>query len=359
VNSFSPNPVNVVAGDPANVTVNVTPSNGTIDRVDWTIDSSAIATISPTTDASLPYQTVVTGVAPGTTTLRALVYMGGVLRCGGAAPVDPVNVSNPGPWWQVIDGDVITNGDVVSPIPGTCILAACDPVFIKEGLGNSPGIPLFAGSYDFASSGASQGTVSDSPPWGWKANSNYSAITEYKYAFYDRLVPGDAVIYNIAASPVTTDQLNTLVANSPDGYKWYFRTGALTLQAQALAANKVILFVAGDLTIDGVISLTDGTGFFMAISSGNITVNSNVTGAGAELEGIYVADNNFVTATDGSDDQLNIRGMVAAYGAADPNRNLPNNTQAPSEVFEYAPDLLFNYPTSLTLKRTRWKEITP
>jgi hypothetical protein len=51
--------------------------------------------------------------------------------------------------------------------------------------------------------------------------------------------------------------------------------------------------------------------------------------------------------------------MVAAYGAADPNRNLPNNTQAPSEVFEYAPDLLFNYPTSLTLKRTRWKEITP
>ena len=51
--------------------------------------------------------------------------------------------------------------------------------------------------------------------------------------------------------------------------------------------------------------------------------------------------------------------MVAAYGQVQLGRNLVDNTQTPAEVFIYAPDLLFNYPTSLTLKRTRWKEVTP
>jgi len=355
--SFNPNPVNVVAGDAANVTANVIPSNGTVDRVDFAIGNSAIATISPNTDNALPYQTVVLGVAPGSTGLTASVYMGGVLRCGGAAPVDPVNVSNAFGWWQVVDADVITNGDIVSPIPATCS-SPCDPVFAIEGPGNSPGVPLYAGNYDF-SSGVGPGTVSDSPPWGWKTNTSYVSITEYKYAYYNRLIPGDAIRNTIPGSTVGVGLLiSQAPQTSPDGYRWVFYEGDLRLNRQDnIGANKIILFVDGNLNVDGPIRLTPGAGFFMAIVSGNITIDPMASVAGPEIEGIFVTDQSFITAVD--DDQLTVRGMVAAYGAVDPNRNLVDNTTVPAEVFEYAPDLLFNYPSSLMLKRTRWKEVTP
>ena len=363
VNSYLPSPVNVPAGETRLVTVNVTPLNGTIDRVDFSIDNVSRATVNPASDTTVPYQTVVTGVTPGSTILRASVYMGGVLRCGGAAPVATVNVGNPISWWQITDADVITNGNLVSPIPGTCTLPACDPVFVKEGPGNSPGVPLYAGSYDF-SAGVGQGIISDNPPWGWHANTSFSAVTQYVYDFFYRLVPGDAVRNVIASDPINPNELKTQGAVSPDTYKWYFRTGNLTMRGEpTLASTKVILFVDGNLTIDGHIDITPGTGFFMAIASGNITVNPGVRNpvGGYDLEGIFVADGNFVTASAGAglDEAIQIRGMVAAYGAVDPNRDLPDNTQAPAEEFTYAPDLLFNYPSSLTLKRTRWKEITP
>ena len=370
LDAYVPSPVNVAAGDTANVTVNVTPINGTIDRVDFSIDDSSRATINPLSDAAVPYQTVVTGVTPGSTILHASVYMAGVLRCGGAAPIADVNVGNPGAWWQVVDADVITNGDVVSPIPGTCSLPLCNPVFAVQGPGNSPGVPLYAGNYDF-NSGVGQGTVSDSPPWGWHANSNYSATTDYNYAFFYRLVPGDTVRNNIATpviDPNTLKNLADVPANvSPDGYMWAFRTGDLTIRGEStLGARKIILFVDGNLTIGdgtgtGTIDLTTGQGFFMAIASGNITVYKDVNNppGSEDLEGLYVANGDFITSSDGDDEQLNIRGMVAAYNTVSLGRNLADNTQKPSEIFTYAPDLLFNYPASLTLKRTRWKEITP
>ena len=126
----------------------------------------------------------------------------------------------------------------------------------------------------------------------------------------------------------------------------------------ALAARKTILFVNGNLTINGVIDVTNGTGYFMAVASGNITVNGNIVNAGGpELEGIFVTNQNFITASD--DDRLDIRGMIAAYGMVDLNRSLTDNTTTPSETVTYAADLLFNVPSSLQLKRTRWKEVSP
>jgi hypothetical protein len=234
-------------------------------------------------------------------------------------------------------------------------------VFIKPGPGNSPGVLIYGGDYDFSSSGMDQGKVSEAPPWGWKSNTNYVSVTEYKYAFYNRLIPGDVDrdTNTIGNSPIASGYLTTNGLTSGDGYKWFFRNGPLVMGGEpALGSNKVILFVDGDLTINGRINLTAGTGFFMAIVSGSITVNPDIVNAGGpELEGIFVTDNDFITMLD--DDQLTIRGMVAAYGEVDPNRDLTNNTTVPAEVFEYAPDLLFNYPSSLMLKRTRWKEITP
>jgi hypothetical protein len=355
-----PSPINIAAGDSQLVTVNVTPVNGTVSRVDFSIDNSSLATIDPTFDNSVPYQTTVTGVIPGTTILHASVYMNGVLTCGGVSPSATVNVTNPGPWCQIIDGDVTTNGDIICKVPSPCASSPpCEDVFIKPGPGNSPGVLIYGGDYDFSSSPINQGKVSEAPPWGWKSNTSYFSITEYKYMYYNRLIPGNTIRNVISGSTVGVGLLVSQSPQvSPDGYRWVFYDGDLRLNRQDnIGANKIILFVDGNLTIDGPINLLDGTGFFMAIVSGNITIDPMSSVAGPELEGIFVTDQSFITAID--DEQIEVRGMVAAYVAVDPNRDLINNTTVPAEVFEYAPDLLFNYPSSLMLKRTRWKEITP
>jgi len=355
--SFSPGNLNVAAGDTATLTANVSSQNGSVDNVIFYSLNPGVATVSnPWVNPA--YSTTVTGIIPGNTGITVDVYMNGVVTCGGPAPIKNVIVTNAGPWWQVIDSDVITNGDVRSPIPGTCVVP-CDNAFVVDKFPDSPGVPFYGLNYDF-NSGVGQGTVSDK---GWHANANYSAITEYKYAFYERLIPGDTIRNPIAGSTIGVGLLTSGAGSvSPDGYKWFFKDGDVTLNRQGLTSNKIILFVDGNLTIDGEINLDDGMGFFMAIVSGNITVDPIINVAGPELEGIFVTDQTFITAAD--DDQLHIRGMVSAYNANSSGpiimgRNLADNTRTPSEIFEYAPDLLFNYPPSLTLKRTRWKEVTP
>jgi hypothetical protein len=260
----------------------------------------------------------------------------------------------------VEDADVtIVSGGIISLIPGGCSLPVCEPVFGLDGPGGYPGVPLFSGIYDF-SSGADLGTVSS---YGWLARANYFSLTQYNYAFFLRLVPGSAVRSSISTAVVTPNYLKNQGAVSPDGYKWYFREGNLTMQGEpTLEGNKVILFVNGDLTIEGIIDLTRGSGFFMAIVSGDIRVDPDVQHpipGQPDLEGMFVADRNFISESSGEDTQLNIRGMVTAYGQVQLNKNLADNTTTPAELFTYAPDLIFNYPRSLTLKRTRWKEVTP
>jgi len=357
VDGFVPNPVNIPVGGTQTVTVNVTPVNGTIDRVDFVMDNPAIATLAPASDNTVPYQTVVTGVTPGDTEVRATVIMNGVAACGGANPVDPVTVTNPLAWWQVINGDVITNGDVISPIPPTCSLPLCEPVFSVALLGGYPGVPTFTGTYDFQA-GAGLGTASTT---NWLARAGYSAAQSYDFNYFNRLVPGDTVRNNIADSLITPNYLKNQGAPSPDGYKWYFRSGDLIMEGEpTLMTDKVVLFVDGNLNIDGIIDLTNGRGFFMAIVSGNITVNSGVWHPNVnspELTGIFVANGNFISETDTN--TLYIRGMVSAYNQVQLDKDLADNSQTPAEKFEYAPELIFKMPQSFNLKRTRWKEVSP
>lgn len=352
---MSPGSVSLTAGSTANLTANVIPSGGTVDRVNFSSANGGIATVSPLSDATNPYQTVVTGTGVGSTSLTANVVMGGVVRCSDTVAI---SVASPSAWWQVVDSDVtVVTGDLISPIPATCTLPLCEPVFGIDGIAGFPGVPMFSGNSDF-SSGVGLGTVSST---GWLADARYVSLTQYIYPFFLRGVPGDTIRSTISTPTITPNYLKNQGAVSPDGYKWFFRTGDLTMQGEpTLGANKVVLFVDGNLTIDGIIDLTKGSGFFMGIASGNITVNPGVRHPSAgepELEGLFVTGGNFVTAADS--EQLSIRGMVAAYGQVILGRDLSDNTQNPAELFTYAPDLIFNYPRSLTLKRTRWKEVTP
>lgn len=75
----------------APLTITALPSNvqnGTISSIGFTTTNSGIATVSPNTDATNPYQTNLSPVAIGSTTLTASVYMGGATPvCTVSSPV--------------------------------------------------------------------------------------------------------------------------------------------------------------------------------------------------------------------------------------------------------------------------------
>ncbi|MBI3289799.1 hypothetical protein HYZ78_00200 [Candidatus Microgenomates bacterium] len=123
------------------------------------------------------------------------------------------------------------------------------------------------------------------------------------------------------------------------------------------------MFVTGNLTIQGRINLNDGDGFFMTIVGGNINVDDGVSHPNQPaLEGAYFAGGNFATGTGGSanDDQLYIRGSVAASGSINLQRDLGDDNQTkPGEFIEFAPDLIFTYPRELGEGNFIWHEIAP
>jgi hypothetical protein len=157
-----------------------------------------------------------------------------------------------------------------------------------------------------------------------------------------------------------------------DGIYWYQYDGSslgdLTINSAAdLGSRKVVLFVKNaNLIIDGNINYTHGSGLFMAIVTGNISVAPTVGGGGgapADLEGVYVADGQFITGStsSASDEQLWIRGVVAAYGGFALQRDigLAADATTPSEVFEFAPELDLMFPSKLATYVINWREVAP
>lgn len=72
-----------------------------------------IITVNPSSIVdNYPYQTDVTGISVGTTTITSNVYLNGVLDCTSISNVTVNGTLPPGdiPWWQVVDGDATTNG---------------------------------------------------------------------------------------------------------------------------------------------------------------------------------------------------------------------------------------------------------
>jgi len=274
----------------------------------------------------------------------------------------------PGPWWQVIDGDVLTNGSLSSLIPSSCSLPGCNPNFILDGPGGYPGVAIYGGSsYDF-STGSSDGRDQVSSQ-GWLANSSYLG-KEYHYSYFARLVPSDVQEQTdeITEETVTGGDFNS--GGSPArGYIWYKREGDLTINGNVnlVGTRKVVLFVnGGDLNINGRINLQSGESFFMAIvgkddsgNKGNIIVDPSVSHpVKPGLEGIFLADSQFKTGSD--DKQLYIRGSVAAWEGIVLERDLDDdNSDTPAELFEYAPDLIFNYPQEMLRDVIRWREVAP
>jgi hypothetical protein len=345
------------------MTANVTIQAGSVDSVAFrSPENGRLIQIDPGLDTTFIYQTEVTGLAAGEAPVSAQVTMGGVMRCSDSSTI---TVGTSDPWWQVIDADITTNGDLISPIPGSCSLPACNPVLGLRGAGGFPGVPAYGGTTADFLSGAGNGNAAESP-YNWLANSRYNGRT-YDYAFFERQIPDDVVI-NELTPPVTGGTFNS--GGTPSrGYVWYHWDGAslgdlsINGNVNLVGSRRVVLMVEGaNVLINGRIQLQNpGQGFFMIVVGkdsnglrGDISVDPSVD----DLEGIFLAESEFRTGV--SSTQLQVRGSVAAYDGVILERDLgAANSNTPAELFEYAPDIIATFPSVFTTRRIRWKEVAP
>jgi len=267
-----------------------------------------------------------------------------------------VTVNNPSAWWQVKEGDAVSDGAISSAIPPT----AYENYFVvHDVLGEYPGVATYRGSLNPNSPNISSTN--------WNADSAYSG-TIPNYAFFEGRVSASSFT-DITTNPVNT----TILTTGPlvNGYLWLRYDGAAYGNAPLVIAdpsgtvnlgtNKVVLFVKNaNLEINSKINLTPGRGFFMAIVSGDIIVNSTVGGAhdsSPDLEGIFIADQDVRTGA--GTQQLHVRGSVVGNTGVDLERVLSDNSLYPAELFEYAVDQMMLFPGDLTPNRLTWREVAP
>lgn len=115
--------------------------------------------------------------------------------------------------------------------------------------------------------------------------------------------------------------------------------------------------VDGDLRIDNGINVVDG-GFLALIVSGDIEVEAAVMD---QVEGVFIADGEFITQTDGDDQQLVVEGSVIAWTGVSLNRDFDGveNSSDPVEKFVYRPDFLVNMPEEMKRFALQWREVAP
>jgi hypothetical protein len=334
--SLTPVSANIEEGSSRTFGASVNASNGSIDRVEFSSSNSSVASVNPSSDSSPSYSTVVTGVNNNINpvTITARVIMAGSQRCSDTSSVTviPPIVD---PWWQVIDGDVTSNGNIRSLVYGS------SEYFDENRAGGYPGVPIYSGVLSVNNRISARS---------WNANTSTSIDRIYDYLHFRNLVPSDITFSNPATTSMSTG------GTQQYGYYWFRASGNYTISSNLnLGSRKVILFVdGGNLNINARVNLNDGSGFFGAFVDGGITVGSGVTGTPA-IEGMFVSDGQF--STSGSS-PLYIRGSVASLSGFSLNRDLTDN-RVPAEVFEYAPDQVLLFPPKLAAKKTRWSEIAP
>lgn len=341
---ISPNTFAPKIGDPSStltsevVSTWVFVSSPTEVKVTFSSDDTGVASVNPSSETnSYRYQTSVSPVGVGSTSLRSNVYLDNVLSC--TATESSIEVSNPlvgSPWWQVIDGDITTNQGISSSV-------FTGEVFDDDGVGGFPGVPVYGTSLDVG-----DGTTSRT---NWNADTATTQPRTFDYLYFEKLVPDDVILNDISL-------LSAGGAIKSHGYEWYKVTGNLSIDSLLnLTTRKVILFVSGNLNINNEIWVADGRGFFGTFVGGNINVGGTVTRVNVpSLEGIYLTDGVFNTGI--GTGKLFIRGSIATLDGINLQRDLADDTN-PAEVFKYAPDQVTLFPKELSFKRTKWAEVSP
>ncbi len=310
-----------------------------------------------------PLQSVPAG---SRTELRAEVFIDGALSCSTSTFIE---IGSTFPWWQVSGGDIVAaRGSIVSNVP-------MSPVAKTLFLTSRLGLPIFSESI-IPSTRSSIGSP------GWVVNSSFRGYSSprgqnYNYNFFAQKFSPTATINSETIT--SSSYFDNNIGSIKDGYQVYMRNGPLslgTLNFENNTSKKIIIFVNGEVNINGKILLDDGLDFFMIISRGNINVSNLVGDPGLvetpstgseDLEGIFVTDGEFVTNVgDYAPRQLIIRGVVVGWGrngsvnGVNFQRNLgSSNSIYPSEIFKYAPDLILGFPSFFGEKSILWREVSP
>ncbi len=355
-----PSSSNVFVGQTALMSANMTMLTGPVNNVVFSVDNAYVS-VSPLVDSSAPlYTTDATALSAGggrssdpppVSIVTARVNMSDGSYCTDTAVI---NISPyAGPWWQVGRGNAITRGSISSLTPPQIPPTPDIPFIADDLLSNSLGIAVYgegvANTYDFQA-GPLKGTVSSA---GWIAKTNTSNNL-YSYSYFEALASGKNVAV-IGDGVIDVSDIAS-ATNDPDGYSYLKIDGDATTSGFNFNNKKVIVFIDGDLTINGDIGVNPNlldTSFFMVVVSGSIIVAPDVT----EIVGIFTADTEFLTEPD--DDQLVVTGSVAAANIVLQRNLLGGNVNTPAELFNYAPELVVNYPPSLSDKHLVWREVAP
>ena len=264
-----------------------------------------------------------------------------------------------GPWAQTGGG-----GDVYgSGILQSYISQNTNPRFFSlTGVGGSPGVVTYGGSYDFDPdiNGLGESYVSST---GWLINQS-DTQTDYYQEFYSRFgSPTPTATGNI---PISSQ-----LAGSADPY---YYNGNVTINGAAWNipnGASVIVFVSGNLTIQTPILITPG-GFIAFIVNGDISIDPSVgVPAGSSnpvLEGVYITSpaGIFFTCDPSSGispcpNRFVGHGMFIAGGFS-MNHDLASsgrNNDTSAELFLYYPQLLLTMPDKMKDIPITWQEVAP
>jgi hypothetical protein len=337
-----PNSITVSAGSSQAMVPNITTSSGSVTNVSYTSTNPAIAAASPVSTIIVPYDGQVNGISVGSTSVTTLVTMSDGKTC---TDTSSVNVTQPlfNPWWQVTGGDVVTNQNLQSNV-------GAGNTFMLNGTGGFPGNTTYG-----ASTTLTKANVSTK---GWLGNLAYKGKT-YNSTYFNNLASA-TVNFNSLPAVIGQSDFDTGTISS-DGYYYYKASGNLTVNSKITinGNRKIVLFVlGGNLIVNNNINITNhGSGFFMAVVSGNINISPSVASAsGPALEGIYEADG--VIDTGSGANVLPIRGTLVGWSGVSFNRNLANNTP-PAETVEYDPMLTLLFPRTLIQDNVSWQEVLP
>ena len=379
------NPVSLTTGVSITVGTNFTNFTplGKSAEVRYGLTDASVAGITPGTTFTVPNPpgstafsyyfsrvnvTSLSTAIPGSTTeLKSDVYIDGVLQCTTSTFFKTGSVD---PWWQVGGGDVVAaRGNVTSDVP--TIPAPGKVLMAKDYFG----IPIFEGSI------SPNNRNNLGVPGGNVDTRFVSYLTpsgaNYNYDFFARKFISPANINQTLISSATYFDSN--LGTGKEGYQVYFRNTDLdfgTLNFTGGQNKKIIIFVNGNVDLTGKIILDDGRDFFMLIAKGSIVVDSSVgdttavkpgTAGSADLEGIFVTDNEFNTSGGASTNkQLVVRGTVVGWGnngginGINFQRDIgTSNINYAAEIFEFAPDLILNFPGFFGEKTIIWKEVSP
>jgi hypothetical protein len=276
-------------------------------------------------------------------------------------------IANWEPWYQTTQGDVRMRG-IVNPIPAG---------FVGSTDATSPSV-FFSTQY---SADVNAGGSLSAKNWLVNREYVYNSLTRNRngivtYSFYKSRARQEGIPITELTSGILDNNNAEVLENGV--YEW---TGDMVIDGYSHIAERAVILVNGNVTINSEISVPVGSLLIVA-ASGNITVASTVGHASPNfnttvpnLEGIYSAEGDIVLqggdcAGGVPDERLNVAGALIANaqkpfasaggGAVQNQRSLcVNDDLYPSLYVSTRPDFLTKLTDFYKVSYTKWREVRP